>query len=512
MQKIFKSGIKFQLLMVVFLCTLTSQAVEKPNIIIVYADDLGYGDVSCYGATKIQTPNIDKLAESGIRFTNGHASSATCTPSRYSMLTGKYAWRDEGTGIARGNASLIIPLNIKTLPSMLQQAGYVTGAIGKWHLGLGGAEGPDWNGNIKPGPAEIGFNYSFLIPATGDRVPCVFVENQRVINLDPDDPILVDYLKPVGNEPTGKEHPELLKLMYSHGHDMTIVNGISRIGYMTGGKSAIWDDENIAQTITGKAVSFIEANQKKPFFLYFATHDIHVPRVPNPKFAGKSGMGARGDVILQLDWCLGEILKTLEKLGLRENTLIVFSSDNGPVIDDGYQDQARELLNGHTPAGPLRGGKYSTFDAGTRVPFIVSWPAQVKAKTISNALVSQVDLFASFATLTGQKISARDAPDSYDILQALTGKTEKARQYLVEHAGSLSVIKEDWKYTEPGNGKTHNPYTHAELGNSTEPQLYDLSVDLGEKENLSEKYPEKVKELDTLLQSIKQRSCIRNSK
>lgn len=486
-----------------------SFATDRPNIVIVYADDLGYGDVSCYGATKIETPNIDKLAESGLRFTNAHASSATCTPSRYSLLTGEYAWRKKGTQIAPGNASLIIPTNTITLPSMLQKAGYVTGAIGKWHLGLGGSEGPYWNGDIKPGPQEIGFNYSFIIPATGDRVPCVFVENQKVVGLDPNDPIKVDYLHPTGNEPTGKEHPELLKMQFSHGHDMTIVNGISRIGYMSGGKSALWNDENIAQTLTQKAVEFIEDNQEHPFFLYFATHDIHVPRVPNPQFVGKSGMGPRGDVILQLDWCLGEIISTLDKLGLRENTLIVFSSDNGPVVDDGYKDQAKELLNGHTPSGPLRGGKYSTFDAGTRVPFIVSWPSQIERKTVSNALVSQVDLFASFAALTGQKLNGAVAPDSFNSLPALLGKSEIARQYLVEHAGSLSIIKNDWKYTEPGNGKAYNPYTHAELGNSPEPQLYNLSIDIGEKNNLAKEYPLKLKELAGLLDSIKQRKNIR---
>lgn len=348
----------------------TSVAAQKPNIVLIYADDLGYGDVSAYGSKTIKTPNMDRIAKDGLRFTSAYATSATCTPSRYSLLTGEYAWRQKGTGILPGNASLIIKPGRNTLPAMLQKAGYKTAAVDKWHLGLGDKE-IDWNGDIKPGPNEIGFDYSFIMAATTDRVPCVFVENHRVIGLDPKDPISVNYAKNFPGEPTGRENPELLKMKPSHGHDMSIVNGISRIGYMKGGKAALWTDENMADIFTGKAVKFIEDNKDRPFFLYFALHDPHVPRVPHPRFVGKSGMGPRGDSIIQADWCVGEVLNTLEKLKLAENTMVILSSDNGPVIDDGYKDQAVELLGDHKPAGPLRGGKYSKFDAGTRVPFIV---------------------------------------------------------------------------------------------------------------------------------------------
>lgn len=474
---------------------------HQPNIVYIYADDLGYGDLSCYGATKIQTPNIDRLASQGVRFTNAHSSSATCTPSRYSLLTGEYAWRRKGTGVLPGDARLIIQPGRATLPSMLKKAGYTTGVVGKWHLGLGG-QNLDWNGEISPGPLDIGFDYCFLIPATGDRVPCVFVENRRVVGLDPSDPIQVNFKTPVGDEPTGKQHPELLKMHPSHGHDQTIVNGVSRIGYMSGGQSARWVDEDMADTITGKARDFIEKNKENPFFLYFSTHDIHVPRMPHPRFAGKSGLGPRGDVILQLDACVGEILDTLERLRLAENTLLIFTSDNGPVVDDGYRDEAVEKLNGHTPSGLLRGGKYSAFDAGTRIPFIARWPNRIKPG-VSEALVSQIDFYTSLAALTGQPLAENDAPDSLNVLPALLGDSRSGRDWLVEHAQALSIIQGRWKYIEPVKGEKLDKNTNTELGIDPQPQLYDLKTDLGEKQNVAANHPEAVQQLSALLQRIK---------
>src|SRR5215471_11413785 len=224
-------------------------AARLPNIVYMYADDLGYGDASCYGATRVKTPNLDRAAAAGVRFTNAHSSSATCTPSRYSLLTGEYAWRHQGTGVLPGDASLIIEPGRYTLPAMLKEAGYRTGVVGKWHLGLG-AKGMDWNGEIAPGPLDVGFDYSFILPATGDRTPCVYVENRRVVNLDTKDPIRVDYEKPIAGEPTYATNPEMLRMRSSHGHDQAIVNGVGRIGYMSGGKAARWVDEDIADTIT----------------------------------------------------------------------------------------------------------------------------------------------------------------------------------------------------------------------------------------------------------------------
>src|ERR1043166_170295 len=475
-----------------------------PNILFIYTDDLGYGDVGCYGATRVSTPNIDRLAKEGLRFTDAHTTSSTCTPSRYSVLTAEYAWRKKGTGVLPGDAKLIIDPARVTLASMLQHAGYVTGAVGKWHLGLGaGTNTTDWNDEIKPGPNEIGFTDSFIMPATGDRVPCVFVENHRVVGLESQDPLAVSFrTNKFGTEPTGKENPELLRVKPSHGHDMTIVDGISRIGYMSGGKAGRWKDEDIADVLTRRAVSFIEKNKSHPFFLYFATHDIHVPRVPHSRFVGKTEMGPRGDVIAQLDWCVGEVMAALKKNKLDENTLVIFSSDNGPVVDDGYQDRAVKKLGSHKPAGPWRGGKYSRFEAGTRVPFIVRWPDRVKPG-VSDALVCQIDFMASFAVLIGAKLPTGAAPDSQNTLAAFLGESKIGRDVLVEHSGALALRKGNWKFIPANKGPAVLKETKAETGNASQPQLYDLATDPGEQTNVTMNHTELVKELAAMLQKIR---------
>ncbi len=483
--------------------TLDACAADRPNIVLIYADDLGYGDLSCYGATKVRTPNVDRLAKEGLRFTDAHAAAATCTPSRYALLTGEYAWRQKGTGVLPGNAKLIIAPGRTTLASVLKGAGYHTGVVGKWHLGLG-AGSVDWNEEIRPGPLELGFDSAYIVPATGDRVPCVYVKDHRVDGLDPKDPIHVSYGKPLGEEPTGLANPGELKLHPSHGHDQTIVNGISRIGYMTGGKSARWVDEDMADVLTRKATDYIQAHASSPFFLYFALHDVHVPRVPHPRFVGQTGLGPRGDVIAELDWCVGEVLKTLETLGLSQKTMVIVSSDNGPVVDDGYRDGAVEKLNGHRPAGPLRGGKYSAFEAGTRVPFILRWPERVKPG-VSNALICQMDLIASLASLTGQRMDKNDAPDSVDVMPAFLGESPTGRDVLVEQAGVLSLRQGTWKLIEAGTGPRLLTATNTETGVAREPQLFNLEKDLGETTDVASRYPEKVEELLGLLRKIRQR-------
>jgi arylsulfatase A-like enzyme len=473
---------------------------KKPNIVVIYVDDLGYGDVGYAGAKGVKTPNVDKLANNGLVFTDGHCSSATSTPSRYSLLTGEYAYRSKAH-VLPGDAPLIIDTKKTTLPSMLQKAGYQTAVIGKWHLGLG-AGNLDWNKKIKPGPAEIGFDYSFLIPATGDRVPCVFVENQEVVNGDPKDPIEVNYRKKVGNEPTGREFPELLKHPHSHGHDNTIINGVGRIGYMKGGNYARWKDEDFADILVQKSKNFINENQDKPFFLYLAYHDIHVPRVPHPRFVGKSTMGPRGDAIAQMDWCIGEIMNQLKKLGLDKNTIIIFSSDNGGVLDDGYKDQSAELVGDHKPNGPFRGGKYSAFEGGTRVPFITYWPGKIKPGK-SEALVSQLDFVASFANLLGQQIPKGEAIDSKNTLDVFLGKTDKGREYLVEDAFVKTLRMGNFKYIPPRKGPKKIQWgVDMETGFNIKPQLYDLSNDAGERNNIAKQNPEIVKKMDDKLRKL----------
>ena len=284
---------------------------DTPNIVIIYVDDLGYGDLSCYGAKEVQTPNIDKLAQGGLQFTDGHCSAATCTPSRFSLLTGRYAFRD-GAAILPGDAPMLIQPGMPTLPSMLQKKGYKTAVIGKWHLGLGDGN-IDWNGKITPGPLEIGFDYSYLIPATGDRVPCVLVENHHVAGLDSEDPIEVNYKTKVGNDPTGLENYAMLRQGADFEHAKTIVNGISRIGYMSGGNAARWRDETIPYQMLAKARTFMNENKNQPFFMYFAFHDIHVPRLPAHRFEGATNMGPRGDAIVQMDWVTGQLMEHLKK-------------------------------------------------------------------------------------------------------------------------------------------------------------------------------------------------------
>lgn len=477
---------------------------KQPNVIIILADDLGYGDLECYGASRVQTPNVNRLAAEGIRFTNVHATASTSTPSRYALLTGEYAWRKKGTGVAEGNAGMIIRPEQYTLADMFKSAGYATGAIGKWHLGLGDkTASQNWNGIISPALEELGFDYSYIMAATADRVPCVYIENGKVANYDPQHPIYVDYHEPFEGEPLGSTHTELLYNLHpSHGHDMAIVNGISRIGYMKGGGKALWKDENIADTITNRAIQFIEKNKEHPFFLYFATNDVHVPRFPHERFRGKNAMGLRGDAIVQFDWSVGEIMKVLDRLKLTENTLIILSSDNGPVLDDGYKDRAAELAGTHKPGGPFRGGKYGAFEAGTCVPAIVRYPAQVKKNRVLNTLLSQVDWFRSLASLINVSVPEGMAQDSWNYMNSWLGKSKKDRHWVIEESNilALSVRKGKWKYIEPSNGSPVITWGPAiETGYAPYDQLFNMGKSDFEDNNVAKQYPVIVREMKEIL-------------
>jgi len=482
-----------------------TKTAEMPNIVIVYLDDLGYGDLSCYGG-EVPTPYVDRLAEEGIRFTNAYAPAATSTPSRYSLLTGSYSFRVDAS-IQDGDAPLLISENTPTLANMLQQNGYATGIIGKWHLGLGDGD-IDWNGKIAPGPLERGFDYSFIIPSTGDRVPCVWVENHHVVGLDPHDPIQVDYKKKVGDDPGGLERPELLRYAADNQHARTIINGVSRIGYMTGGNSARWKDEMIPHTMLKKARGFISENKQQPFFLYFSFHDIHVPRLPDYRFMGATDLGPYGDVIVQMDWVTGQLVEYLELLGIDQNTLIIFTSDNGPVLNDGYEDMSVELVGGgdHSPAGPFRGGKYSAYEAGTRMPTIAWWPEGIEGGKVSDALWGQIDLYASFSALVGHQLDDNEAPDSFNVLEAMLGKSDRGRDYLMLETFTLSIRKGDHKYIHPveqlGMRNWIDGNKNIESGAYRHPQLFNLANDIGEQNNIAEDDEQMVRMMEALIDEI----------
>lgn len=474
-------------------CSKTKPIEKGPNVIVILADDLGYGDVSAYGSKTISTPNMDSLAKGGVCFTNGYATSATSTPSRYGLMTGMYPWRNKEAKILPGDAPLIIGEDEYTLPKMMQAAGYKTGAIGKWHLGMGNGN-VDWNKTVMPRANDIGFDYSCLIAATNDRVPTVYVENGNVVGLDPNDPIEVSYEHNYEGEPTAITHPELLKMQWSHGHNNSIVNGIPRIGYMKGGKKARWVDEDMADYFIGKVKNFITENKDEPFFLYFGLHQPHVPRTPNPRFVGATTMGPRGDTIAEADWCVGELIKHLKEQGLLENTLIIFSSDNGPVINDGYKDDAAEKLGDHQPSGGLRGGKYSLFDGGARIPFFAYWKGKIQP-IVSDALVCQVDLLASIASLI--KYPLKGNFDSQDILPAFMGESTKGREDLiVEAQGKLAIRKGDWIMIPPYKGPDRNE-TGNELGNLPEFSLYNVKKDIAQMYNVANENANTLEELKT---------------
>ena len=484
---------------------------NKPNVIVIMADDLGYGDIGCYGAKpkNLKTPHIDRLAKEGLRFTNGYCSASTCTPTRYSFLTGTYAFRGKNTGIAPPSSPLIIPKDVYTLPDLMQKAGYKTAVVGKWHLGLGETGvGPQWNEELKPGPLEIGFDYSFLLPTTNDRVPQVYVENHRVLNLDPKDPLWVGRKKPSPDHPTGVTHRKTLKMDWSHGHNSTIHNGISRIGFYTGGHAARFRDEDLADKWVEKSNEWIAKNKEDPFFLFFASHDLHVPRIPHERFRGKSGMSYRGDVIVQLDWCVGELIKTLKKHDLEKDTLVVFCSDNGPVGDDGYKDEALEKMGDHKPAGPYSGGKYSVLEGGTRTPFITYWPGTIE-HGVSDKMVCTIDFATSLANHLKVKIPEEACLDSLDVIDALLGKKgAKGRTHLVQQdngrGGNYGYRVGNWKLQRHDSKKKRNVVVNQKLANSPAPRyaLFDLSKDVREKKDVAEQNPEVFKRMTEELQKI----------
>lgn len=488
---------------------LTAQAksASPPNIVLIFADDLGYGDLGCYGATKVQTPNIDRLAREGRRFTDAHSASAVCSPSRYGLITGRYPLRRNFWGPLPGPvAGLSVDTSHVTLGSVLKDTGYATACIGKWHLGLG-EKRPNWNGMLKPGPLELGFDYYFGIPVVNSGPPFVYVENHRVVGYDPADPFVMR------KESVTQKWPAK--------------SGYNAIG---GARKAhlLYEDERIGTTLKNKAVEWLRntraTHKNKPFFLYLATTNIHHPFTPAPQFKGTSQCGRYGDFIHELDWIVGEVLTALDDMGVADNTLVLFTSDNGGMLNHGGQDAFRA---GHRLNGDLLGFKFGAWEGGHRIPFIAKWPGKIPPQSTSNHLISQIDLLATFASIVGRPLSKEACPDSIDQLAEFMGKAERPRRDLLVISPNspmhLMIRKGKWAYIpaqdEGGfQGKKVGDHTlggaaatllTGQVNSDVEEgkikpdapaaQLYDLEKDLAQSMNVLGQHPELEKELQQIV-------------
>lgn len=493
--------------------TLLSLKAEKPNIVLIFADDLGYGDLSSYGAEKLKTPFIDKLAAEGRLFTDAHSASAVCSPSRYGLMTGQYPYRKNFWGPVGGTGGIVIEDDQETISSLAKKAGYQTAFFGKWHLGFGKGN-PDWNGELKPGPLEHGFDYFYGIPCANSVPPFVYVENYRVDGLTAEDPIGF-----------GKDFKVHATSMEGKG-----------AGKYGGGKVAheLYVDEEIGTNLTQRSISWLEkAEEETPFFLVLSTTNIHHPFTPAPQFSGTSQAGAYGDFVHELDWMTGEIMKALEKKGVAENTLLIFTSDNGGMLN---QEGQRAVKKGHFINGDLLGSKFGAWEGGHRIPLIMRWPRKIPAGTTSEALISHVDFLATFSEI--MDVPLENTEDSLNQLPSLTGTPETpVRTELMICPNSpfhLSIRKGDWVFIprkgeggfqdqKPGKhhlgdygsilfmGKEHSDIVDGKLSKTLpKGQLYNLKEDLRQSVNLYDAHPEIVAELSALLE--KERATIPKGK
>ncbi len=490
------------LLLLIVLPLTFSLTAKPPNVVVIFADDLGYGDLSSYGATKLQTPNIDRLAAEGRRFTDAHSASAVCTPSRYNLITGEYAFREDRWSPVFLKVGLIIDPDQTTVADVMKRAGYSTSIIGKWHLGFG-EETPNWNGDLKPGPLELGFDYYFGVPVVNSHPPFVYVENHRVVGLVPEDPFVYGQLA------NTEVFPEKRKLDDIGGAEAA---------------HALYKDREVGTKLTEKSVEWIKEHKDNPFFLILSTTNIHHPFTPAPRFVGTSEAGRYGDYVHELDWMVGEVMKTLKEEDLDENTLILFTSDNGGMFNVGGQDAWKA---GHRLNGDLLGFKFGAWEGGHRVPFIARWPGRIPADTVSDQLISNVDLLATMAALTEQSLAEDEGPDSFNVLPTLTGSPRKQiRDHLVLSASKkthLSLRKGKWMYISAQGsggfrGKLETDYERGGPGahlltkhvnsdiengryktDAPPAQLYDLDADLSQTTNLYNTHPDIVQEMKTLL-------------
>jgi arylsulfatase A len=509
-------------------CLLTTRSTaeeKKPNVILIYADDLGYGDLSCYGATKVKTPRIDSLATEGRLFTDGHSPSAVCTPSRYSLLTGEYPFRKNIYSPIFIKSKLVVPEDTFTVADLMKSAGYKTGIIGKWHLGFQDNTPVDWNAPLKPGPLELGFDYYYGVPTVNSHPPFVYVENHHVVGhiYDPESPDYdpFDYKKGAGKQGYTEKHHEKLKL--------------DDIG---GAKAAhaLFKDNEVGLHLADKAINWIDSNKDDPFFLIFSTTHIHHPFTPAAQFQGTSEAGPYGDFLHELDHIVGMILDKLKAESLDENTLIIFTADNGAMLNETGQEAWK---NGHHMNGPLLGFKSDGWEGGHRVPFIAKWPGFIPAGTKSDQLISAIDLMATLATLTKTPLSPKAYSDGVDMTEAFTGNpTEQIRDHLIctpIKREFLVLRKDNWAYLGgqgssgwngrfPGHivsgprstlftGSKNSDLVNGVVSRTAPPaQLYDLEKDLGQTTNLYKDHPKLVKKLDTILKSYRPTASPKRSK
>ncbi len=400
---------------------------DKPNIVLINADDLGYGDLGCYGATKVKTPHLDKLARQGRRFTDAHSPSAVCSPSRYGLLTGQYPLRKNLWGPLPFNAQLAIDTKSATIASVLKNAGYATACIGKWHVGFGKGK-TDWNAKLAPGPLELGFDYYFGIPTVNSGPPFVYVENHGVVGYDPKAPFV-----------RGKK--SVTKQIFEKSGNSKAIGGADAA-------HRLYVDEQIGTTLKNKSVEWLKKQDKgKPFFLYLATTNIHHPFTPAKQFVGTSECGLYGDFIHELDWIVGEVLKAIDEIGQTDNTLVIFTSDNGGMFNVTGQ---RAWKAGHRLNGKLLGFKFGAWEGGHRIPMIARWPGKIPAGTTCDRLISQVDFLATFAAIAGNSLDRSKNPDSINQLPELLGRADRAlRNELVVLCNSpkhLAIRQGKWMY------------------------------------------------------------------
>lgn len=471
-------------LMLIMLCAPhvgSAQPDGQPNIVILLADDMGYGDPGAYNPdSKVPTPHLDELAAQGRRFTDAHTPSSVCTPTRYGLLTGRYAWRTRlESGVLWGYSPLLIDTSRVTLASLLKEEGYHTAAIGKWHLGLASRDSTDYSKPLRPGPNQLGFDYFFGIPASLDMDPYVYVEN---------------------------DHPtaQLTEHVEGSAHRRQGGGGFWRAGPI----APDFRHEEVLPRITEKAVSYLEdrnATPGRPFFLYVPFSAPHTPWLPGEAYRGTSGAGYYGDFAAQVDGAVGQILEALDRHDLAENTLVIFTSDNGAHWPAGDVEK-----HDHRANGPLRGQKADIWEGGHRVPFIVRWPGRIEPGTVSRETIALTDLLATTAAAVGADLPPGAGPDSYNVLPAMLGTSydEPIREATVHHAldGMFAVRQGPWKLIlGRGSGGFTNPRRRTVKEGAPEGQLYNLADDLGEANNLYEERPDLVRRLKSLLERYRAR-------